>query len=207
MTEETPTSQVPLLDLAPKLKRPLSLRNPLDYLLLLYWVFYFPQAIRWYVETFCEPLFGSNRLTWKLWWELTKNRRNNFQLTLMGIILEISIPTLIHFSLQSFGFDINWVRLVLCLSIGVSITVNWNLGIPFAIAVGMMFSLTFAIAFDIMNGLLIIMAFGMVLGVGIRLLETAVTSTLRALVRVIAEGLAVFMTIGVVIIFLELHRS
>ncbi|MDJ0615712.1 MAG: AAA-like domain-containing protein [Calothrix sp. MO_192.B10] len=43
---------VPRLDLAPKLKRPLSLWNPLDYLRLLYWVFYFPQALRWYVDTF-----------------------------------------------------------------------------------------------------------------------------------------------------------
>ena len=62
MTKETSTPQVPLLDLAPKLKRPLSLWNPLDYLLLLYWVFYFPQAIRWYVETYCEPAPESDRL-------------------------------------------------------------------------------------------------------------------------------------------------
>ncbi|MFO5492060.1 MAG: hypothetical protein ACLBM6_05825, partial [Cuspidothrix sp.] len=45
-------SSVPRLDLAPKLRRPLSLWNPLDYLLLLGWVFYFPQALRWYVDTF-----------------------------------------------------------------------------------------------------------------------------------------------------------
>ena len=43
---------VPRLDLAPKLKRPLSLWNPLDYLRLLYWMFYFPQALRCYVDTF-----------------------------------------------------------------------------------------------------------------------------------------------------------
>jgi hypothetical protein len=46
---ETP---VPRLDLAPKLKRPLSLWNPLDYLRLLYWVFYFPQALRWYLKEY-----------------------------------------------------------------------------------------------------------------------------------------------------------
>jgi hypothetical protein len=45
---------VPKLDLAPKLRRPLSLWNPLDYLRLLYWMFYFPQAIRWYVDVFAE---------------------------------------------------------------------------------------------------------------------------------------------------------
>ncbi|MBD2514169.1 ATP-binding protein [Nostoc sp. FACHB-973] len=48
----TKYSSVPRLDLAPKLKRPLSLKNPLDYLRLLYWVFLFPQALRWYVDRF-----------------------------------------------------------------------------------------------------------------------------------------------------------
>ncbi|MEG4302918.1 ATP-binding protein [Microcoleus sp. D3_18a_C4] len=42
-------TDVPRLDLAPKLKQPLSLSKPLDYLRLLYWVFFFPQALRWYV--------------------------------------------------------------------------------------------------------------------------------------------------------------
>ena len=39
------------LPYAPRRNRPLSLWNPLDYLVLLYWVFYFPQALRWYVKT------------------------------------------------------------------------------------------------------------------------------------------------------------
>ena len=44
-------TDVPRLNLAPKFKRPLSLSKPLDYLRLLYWVFFFPQALRWYVYT------------------------------------------------------------------------------------------------------------------------------------------------------------
>jgi hypothetical protein len=45
---------VPRLDLAPKRKRRLSLWNPLDYLVLLYWVFFFPQVLRWYVGRFAK---------------------------------------------------------------------------------------------------------------------------------------------------------
>jgi len=37
---------VPRLDLAPKLNRSLSLKNPLDYLRVFYWFFLFPQAWR-----------------------------------------------------------------------------------------------------------------------------------------------------------------
>ena len=43
---------VPKLDLAPKLKRPLSLWNPLDYLRLLYWSLFFPQAFTWYLKNY-----------------------------------------------------------------------------------------------------------------------------------------------------------
>ncbi|WP_313656156.1 AAA family ATPase [Planktothrix agardhii] len=43
---------IPRLDLAPKLNRPLSLFNPLDYLRLLYWAFFFPQAIEWYIQKY-----------------------------------------------------------------------------------------------------------------------------------------------------------
>jgi len=48
---------VPKLDLAPKLNRPLSLWNPLDYLLLLYWVLFFPQALSWYENKYGRKSF------------------------------------------------------------------------------------------------------------------------------------------------------
>ena len=50
----------PDLPYAPKRKKPLSLWNPLDYLQLLYWVFYFPQALSWYVETFGNLPWNTN---------------------------------------------------------------------------------------------------------------------------------------------------
>jgi hypothetical protein len=39
-------------DLAPRRTRPLAMWNPFDYLQLIYWVLFFPQALRWYVDTF-----------------------------------------------------------------------------------------------------------------------------------------------------------
>jgi len=52
------------LDLAPRLKRPLQLWNPLDYVRLLYWVFFFPQAVRWYVEVFAGGELPSEGAWW-----------------------------------------------------------------------------------------------------------------------------------------------
>jgi hypothetical protein len=46
---------VPRLDLAPRLRRRLQPWNPLDYVRLLYWIFFFPQALRWYEQTFADP--------------------------------------------------------------------------------------------------------------------------------------------------------
>lgn len=51
MTDSKPILR---LDLEPKLNRPLQLWNPLDYLRLLYWIFYFPQALIWYEKKFCN---------------------------------------------------------------------------------------------------------------------------------------------------------
>jgi hypothetical protein len=60
-------SPFPRLDLAPKLSRPLRLRWPLDYLRLLYWACFFPQAIRWYVETFGERKYREGKGLGAMW--------------------------------------------------------------------------------------------------------------------------------------------
>ncbi|MDJ1169215.1 ATP-binding protein [Roseofilum sp. BLCC_M154] len=66
MTDSKPILR---LDLEPKLNRPLQLWNPLDYLRLLYWIFYFPQALIWYKRKFCHTNFNympTNRILLKL---------------------------------------------------------------------------------------------------------------------------------------------
>ncbi len=83
-----------LFDLAPRRKRPLSLWNPVDYLVLLYWAFFFPQALRWYVETFgradCQKDSGFS--TWQICVRDTVQRH----LTLQAIaLLLIPIVTLV----------------------------------------------------------------------------------------------------------------
>jgi hypothetical protein len=76
---------VPRLDLAPKLKRPLSLWNPLDYLRLLYWVFYFPQALRWYVDTFGGGYIPEREMNWRKGWEILRHNPILRLLLLQGL--------------------------------------------------------------------------------------------------------------------------
>ena len=114
-------NEIPLLDLAPKLKRPLSLWNPLDYLRLLFWVFFFPQAIRWYVQTFSKPEYR-NINEFKNFKEFRKVVWND---PILGkLILQAFITILIAapgicLILRAFNVPINWFGVVLGVALGV----------------------------------------------------------------------------------------
>ena len=137
---------VPRLNLAPKRRKPLSLRNPLDYLQLLYWVFFFPQALRWYVETFAEEKELYDCKTWiekGQWWRNAHIQRNFW---LQGLFLTALVPVLI-----------TWV--VSCLGVPVS-SFGVAFGIAFGVAFGVAFSsvgnvalaVTYSIEFSIAGG-------------------------------------------------------
>jgi hypothetical protein len=106
---------VPRLDLAPKLKRPLSLWNPLDYLRLLYWVFFFPQALRWYLDTFGDGYVPP----WKNWrqaWTLLYQNAIQRQFLLQGLVLTVvtSLALSVIFRVvQEIDVLHNWLRTAL----------------------------------------------------------------------------------------------
>ncbi|MFM6899595.1 MAG: hypothetical protein ACKPKF_20785, partial [Microcystis panniformis] len=108
-------STVPTINLAPKLRRDLSLWNPFDYLLLLYWVFYFPQAIRWYVET----RGGGD------------NHPVQLRLGIQGLLLTVITPLIICSIAANLGLSVDWVRVGLSVAFGVGYGVM--LGVVFGV--------------------------------------------------------------------------
>jgi hypothetical protein len=62
---EPPTN---VTGLAPRLKRELRLWDPFDYLRLFYWIFFFPQALRWYINTFGRLDANSKPENWRAFW-------------------------------------------------------------------------------------------------------------------------------------------
>ncbi len=74
------------LPYAPQRSKPLALWNPLDYLVLLYWVFYFPQALRWYVETFGQLQGETNG------WQAVRQDSIQRHLAIQGILLTGVVP-------------------------------------------------------------------------------------------------------------------
>ena len=129
-------SPVPRLDLAPKLRRPLSLWNPLDYLLLLYWVFYFPQALWWYVDTFGGGYIPEKEMNWSKGIKILRQHPIQFQLLFQGVVLTIITPILICLCLQKLGLRVFWsgVAFGVAFGVAVGVAVGVAYGVGFGVA-------------------------------------------------------------------------
>ncbi|MEM9803815.1 MAG: ATP-binding protein [Cyanobacteria bacterium P01_D01_bin.56] len=92
---------VPRLNLAPKRRRPLSLWNPIDYLLLLYWVFFFPQALRWYEVNFGIEQQLKDCKTWKQRFQWIQSAQLERKFWMQGTILSVSISSLLAFLIEN----------------------------------------------------------------------------------------------------------
>ena len=108
---------VPRLDLAPRLKRRLQPWNPLDYVRLLYWVFFFPQALRWYEQTFADPQYRD--VTGREVWMVIQRDSVRRDLALMGLFLTLFIPPAVATALQGMGVSISWFGVALSVAGGV----------------------------------------------------------------------------------------
>lgn len=118
-------NNVPRLDLSPRLKRTLSLWNPLDYLRLLYWVFFFPQAIRWYVEQFGNPKYSYKKGsgTWKKFREALREDPIISRLLVQAFALMCIPAVSISWGLSAVGVPINWSSVISGMAGGVGIGV------------------------------------------------------------------------------------
>ena len=125
---------VPRLDLAPQLKRPLSIWNPLDYLRLLYWVFFFPQALRWYVEKYGGGEGLAEEKTWESKLEFLRQHPNQLRLLFQGLILIVCVPFLFDILLQQIGFTNDWLGVAFGVAFGVALGVAF--GVTGGVAVG-----------------------------------------------------------------------
>lgn len=152
----TPNS-VPRLNLEPKVKRPLSLLNPLDYLRLLYWVFCVPQALRLYVDPSQNNLIPVTTLTWEKIFKRLQHETIERQLILQGIVLIVLIWLPIFFYFQDKGIVINTLGVISCLLLGIIVGcclawgVSHRVSIAWCIASGFGAAVAFTITFSIFN--------------------------------------------------------
>ncbi|MGB0563748.1 MAG: hypothetical protein ACPGVO_18410 [Spirulinaceae cyanobacterium] len=119
------------LHLAPQLKCPLSLWNPLDYLRLLYWIGYFPQAFRWYIETFSQSdetqKSMSLRKRFVSVWGDRLQRRLWLQISLMTVVVNGGILS----GAIQFGADLpDWFMILMPIWIAVALPLGLIIAFP-----------------------------------------------------------------------------
>ncbi|MGD1808565.1 AAA family ATPase [Dapis sp. BLCC M126] len=154
---------VPRLDLAPQLKRPLYIWNPLDYLRLLYWVFFFPQALRWYTEKYGEGEGFAKQTTWQSKLKFVREHPNQLKLWFQGLILSVCVPYLFCRLLEKIGVTIDWGGVVIGITAGTGFGISGS--IVFGVAAGVAVGIAFGVAFGIAGGVVAVMEFGVAFGV------------------------------------------
>jgi len=133
------------LPYAPRRKRPLSLWNPLDYLVLLYWVFWFPQAIRWYVER-----FGS--LPWDTsGWVAV--RRDPVQRWLAAQAIGVLAIALGVAWLVAFGLNMSWSWRGVALGVALGVGIGVGFGVPVGVAAGVVLGLASGLPYGVAAGM------------------------------------------------------
>ncbi len=145
---------VPRLDLAPRLRRRLQPWNPLDYLRLLYWVFFFPQALRWYEQTFADPQYRG----------IIGRRDPVRNLVMMELLLMLSTSPAAAITLQLMGVSINWgfVTVIFLILVGIAVSILRIGVVRSDVASSIAGLVAFGVAVGVVGNIAIDVVFGMV---------------------------------------------
>ncbi len=192
---------VPRLDLAPKLKRPLSIWNLLDYLRLLYWVFFFPQALRWYVDTFGGGYIPEGEMNWRKAWKLLQQNPIQRQLLLQGLLLTVVTPPVLGLIFQNLGFPIDWLGVAFGVASGVAFGVAS--GVASGVALGVALGVAFGVALGVASGVALGVASGVALGVASGVASGVAIGVASGVASGVAFGVALGVALGVAILRLD----
>ena len=127
---------IPCLNLASKLNRPLQLLNPWDYLRLLFWIFFFPPALRWYEETFVAQEYrrAKGKALWQAFFQSIILRH----FVLQALILCLFTTLALALAIGQTGAAIEWSSVSLGVAAGVALGVAAGvaLGVAARVALG-----------------------------------------------------------------------
>ncbi|MEM8638162.1 MAG: hypothetical protein AAGG51_04970 [Cyanobacteria bacterium P01_G01_bin.54] len=147
----------PHLNLAPQLKRPLSLWNPLDYLRLFYWVCYFPQAFRWYGETFGTPRDSKgsqDSLPWRQRFARVWGDRIQRQLWLQMSLMTVAVSGGVLGSAIQLGASLpDGLMLLIPVLISLALTLGLIISFPASLVAACILTLCFTILLVPISGI------------------------------------------------------
>ncbi|WP_409882477.1 helix-turn-helix domain-containing protein [Nostoc sp. ChiSLP03a] len=196
---------VPRLDLAPKLKRPLSLWNPLDYLRLLYWVFFFPQALRWYVNEFGHGYIPQGEMNWRKVWDLLRQNVIHRELLFQGLFLTVVTPLAVGLILQTVNVPVDWFGVAFGVTVGAAafgvaggVVGGVAGGVTGSVAGGVVFGVAGGVVFGVAGGVVGGLAVGVAEGVAVGVAGGVVGGIAFGVVGGVAGGMAGGMGVGMV---------
>jgi hypothetical protein len=175
------------LPFAPRRKRPLSLRNPLDYLLLLYWVFFFPQALRWYVERFGTAPKDAGTFT-----VLRKTRIHRQLVIQTEALVAIEERVKWHLVIQAVLLVVVFASgfLVLAPVLGIEVA-------PWGVALGVAVGAAFGLAGGVVGGVTLGVALGGALGMSLGVVLGVAAGVVAGAADGITLGIAFVVTTSV----------
>jgi hypothetical protein len=147
-TIENQGNAVSLLNLAPRLNCPLSPWNILDYLRLLYWAFFFPQALRWYVKAFGKSEYLDIKKSKIV--EVLIHDPVQRLLMIQALAALLIAAMSIALGLSVLGVSMNWI--VLAAGVALGVMFGGMVGVLFGIDFGVTFGLTFGVVGSIFGG-------------------------------------------------------
>jgi hypothetical protein len=171
-------SPFPRLDLAPKLNRPLRLWWPPDYLRLLYWAFFFPQAIRWYILHLSKSGrdIGDEAAPVREFWNLLRNDPIQGRLVVQALVCALAAAVFLAGALDMFWLPISWGGFAV--GVGGAIIGSVLAGVTRGIAAGLAFGVA-----GIVTG-------GIAAGVAVAQANTVVDEFGAAVALFVAGGIA-----------------
>ena len=189
---------IPRLDLAPKRRRAFSLWNPFDYFLLLYWVFFFPQAIRWYVNHFGEVKYVLSDRNYRRLLGVLQRDPVQLNLVIQGLLLTILTPVGIAGLLDWSGAAINWGGVAGGVGVGIAFGVAYGVtgGIAVCVAAGVAFGVTFGITYGLALGVAKGVAYGVAGGIALGVAGGVAVGVALGVAEGVAAGVALGVTIG-----------
>jgi hypothetical protein len=181
-TTEVPKSSLPgpPYTLRPTFTHTLSLLNPLDYIRLLYWVFFHPQWVREYVK-WLAPDYPKRPRPWETRTLLITNARIR-ALAFQSILLAVILPFSILFLLEMVGVPVKYGYGALGVVAGVLF------GLAGGTSGGVSFGLVFGVAGGVTFGAAVSVGFGVVVNVVVSLARGAVGGVALGVVGGVAVG-------------------
>ena len=176
------------LDLAPKLNRPLRLWWPPDYLRLLYWVFFFPQAVTWYEARFGKPEYFGARGR-KAATETLRSDSVRRNLMMQAVLCVCLTAPAISGLLSVIGVPVAWTWVLVGVILG--LVTSAASGIAMGMVNGVVLGIFVGVAFGITISVAICVTFGAVLGVAGTVVGVVAVLWATILALIIVSGVVV----------------